>query len=317
MPTKISWSNETWNCITGCTRVSEGCINCYAEKISWRLQNNPKTKEAYYNTVKMTSSGKVLWTGNINLLPNKLTLPLSWKKPRMIFTNSMSDLFHDGVPDDYLDALFGIMWITPQHIYQNLTKRPKRMKEYITNRMVDKTRWFMMIKDAWYKYNILTNKLNDKLIMKLTVGNELPQHIGLGISCEDQATADERIPILTSTPAQFRFLSCEPLLENIDLSRQHLDKIHWVICGNESGPNTRIGHLDWLLYIVRQCKQYEFHNCIPVFVKQLGSNPVASFEGKDISLTYIKDKKGADINEFPAFLKFQEFPKFISTQINR
>tara|TARA_Y100000310_G_scaffold345274_1_gene463315 strand:+ start:794 stop:2899 length:2106 start_codon:yes stop_codon:yes gene_type:complete len=252
MPTKIGWTNindkdgkriiggETWNCIAGCTIKSTGCRSCYAMKMAWRLQNNPKTKY-YQGTVKETSKGNILWTGQVNLVPAKLDQPIRWKRPRMIFTNSMSDLFHEEVPDDFLDAMFGVMLITPRHVYQNLTKRPERMKEYISGRIKypNDAQWRIDIANAWKKYGIYTEDRDVELTLNMTIQSKdemgkLPQHIGLGISCEDQATADERIPILASTPANFRFLSIEPILERIHIQIDDcLDKIHWCIVGGE------------------------------------------------------------------------------------
>lgn len=314
----IGWTDATLNVITGCTRVSNGCTNCYAEKLSWRLQDNPKTKY-YQGTVRKTSKGQVLWTGQINLVPEKLTQPLRWKRPRMIFTNSMSDLFHDGVPDDFLDALFGIMWITPYHIYQNLTKRPKRMKEYISNRLSNPTRWKIRILDAWEKYNVEHHKKDIELELKIAISNEaylhndltislnLPQHIGIGISCEDQATADKRIPILTSTPAQFRFLSIEPLLENINFPIYH-PCIHHILVGGESGINARDCYLDWIRNIVNQSRYFS----IPVFVKQLGTKSMMKSTLIETMIQFnTKDKKGANIDEFPPDLQIREFPTWM------
>ena len=311
----ISWTDATFNCIVGCTRVSSGCENCFAEKLSWRLQNNPKTPY-YKGTVRKTSKGNILWTGQVNLVPEKLDQPIRWQRPRMIFTNSMSDLFHDEVPDDFLDAMFGVMLITPRHIYQNLTKRPGRMKGYISDRIKypNNVKWRIDIANAWKKYGIYTEDRDVELTLNMTIQakhemGKLPQHIGLGVSCEDQATADERIPILASTPAQFRFLSLEPLLENINLDINK-DKMHWVICGNESGHNARIGNINWLWNIHAQCKQLD----IPVFVKQLGSNCIGEYIQPHPRKTYrikTKDKKGADINEFPPGLRVQEFPSWM------
>ena len=161
----IQWTDATWNPVRGCSIVSPGCTNCYAMKQAHRFNG---LGQPYEGLTRLTSKGPV-WTGTIRLVPEALDQPLRWRRPRRIFVNSMSDLFHEDVPEDFLIATFGAMFMANQHIYQILTKRPERMCRFLT----DAGQW---------------------------VSNPR-RNIWLGVSCEDQATADERIPLLLQTPA--------------------------------------------------------------------------------------------------------------------
>jgi protein gp37 len=219
----IEWTDATWNPVTGCTKVSDGCKNCYAEALVERF-------------------GKQKFT-DVTLHPERLELPLRWKKPRRVFVNSMSDLFHEAVADEFIVSVFGAMFLADQHIYQVLTKRPERMRN------------FLLEADAW---------------------KEAPRkNIWLGVSVENQAAADERIPLLMQTPAAVRFLSVEPLLEAVDLradltrlwangSLSWVSSLSWVIVGGESGAHRRECKVEWIADIVAQCEDAG----IPCFVKQ-------------------------------------------------
>lgn len=244
MSTSIEWTDETWNPVTGCTRVSEGCRNCYMERQVPRQKLDP-------------------WT--VTLHPHRLAYPLKMKKPKKIFVNSLSDLFHEDVPFDFIHHVFGTIRQTPEHIYQILTKRPARMLEVVS---------LIKSKEA------------------MGWANGFYSHVWLGVSVEDQATADERIPLLLQTPAAVRFVSCEPLLGPVDLtdivtkdghSEYHRDALfcdvppeddegwngaclNWVIVGGESGPNARPMHPDWVRSIRDQCHTAS----VPFFFKQIG-----------------------------------------------
>jgi protein gp37 len=233
--TGIEWTDATWNPVTGCTNISLGCKNCYAERDFARMAANPKLPS--YLGRKFT---------DVRCHPERLDAPLHWEKPRRVFVNSMSDLFHEDVPDEFIQGVFRTMAHATQHTFQILTKRPERMRRYVLS-----TR-------------------NPAVI-------RLP-NVWLGVSVENQPTADERIPILLNTPAAMRFLSVEPMLERIDLQLEPRGgdaighhSIDWVIVGGESGPNARPCNLNWLLDIVRQCKAAG----VPCFVKQLGSRAIA------------------------------------------
>lgn len=232
--TGISWTDETWNPIVGCSKVSEGCRNCYAIPQAKRNAAIGKTMQnpgrlAYYND--LTKEGaKVEWTGKVHFVPEAIDIPAGWRKPRMIFVNSMSDFFHDEVTDYARDRIFWVIKEESRHTYQILTKRPENMLSYL-NRRPDYSRGI----NTWF-----------------------------GVTVENQETAS-RIATLRKTPVFTRFLSVEPLLEPVNLGR--LRGIHWVVVGGESGPGARPCKIEWIRDIVRQCQAAQ----IPVFVKQLGS----------------------------------------------
>lgn len=324
---KIEWTEATWNPFAGCSRKSEGCRNCYAEVMTKRLAAMGVAK---YQGL-LNEQGR--FNGVVRLDEPSLRIPLKWKKPRRIFVNSMSDLFHENVQDEWIDKVFAVMALTPQHTYQCLTKRPERMVEYIES-----------LKN--YQYSIDQYWLGDWVSMGMPrkqyqemrgvfVNEPLP-NVWLGVSIEDQKTADERIPHLLQIPAKVRFLSIEPLLGPVDLrfpqavsrdvkypegfemwSEENRDAwcetqarriymarcemaLHWVIVGGESGSNARPMNLEWAKSIVHQCKAAG----VPVFVKQLGRSAIDT----DYLRFQTKDKKGGDISEFPVELAIREFP---------
>lgn len=212
---KIEWTDSTWNPIVGCSVLSPGCTNCYAMRIAPRTEHLAIADDwtAPGPLTKPSKAGPV-WTGNIRLIGRRLTQPLQWRSPRMIFVNSMGDLFHESVPDGWIDRVFAIMAACRQHTFQVLTKRAMRMREYCGTRPV--------LPNVW-----------------------------LGVSAERQQEARERIPMLLQTPAAVRFVSLEPLLGPINLtSAIHLD---WVIVGGESGPHARPMHPDWARSLRDQC----------------------------------------------------------------
>jgi len=229
---KIEWCDTTWNPITGCTKISQGCKNCYAAELHNRRH------AAYLRGAKLPQQYAQPFE-TVQLHPDRLEMPLHWRKLRRIFVNSTSDLFHEDVPDEFIGAIFNRMEIFNQHIYMVLTKRPDRMSEFCRE-----------------------------------FGIESRQNIWLGVSVENQAAADERIPLLLQTPAAVRFISCEPLLGPVKLfgfgsptwgklppSRW----LHWVIVGGESGPGARPMHPDWARSLLDQCS-----GVVPFFFKQWG-----------------------------------------------
>lgn len=279
----IAWTDETWNPLRGCSRVSEGCRNCYAESVAGRFSGPGQPFEGLAKRV----DGQGRWTGVIRLIEKKLSDPLRWKRPRRVFVNSMSDLFHETVTDDTLDQIFAVMALSRQHSFQVLTKRPQRMRAYLSDKMTPHriARWCVdlwiarvvdapVMGDAWPVLSIGDSDLPDDITM-----TQWPLHnVWLGVSVEDQDAADGRIPHLLATPAAVRFLSCEPLLGPVDLTdiRQDLGnglfgdalqayhipycdrhrlypRIDWVIAGGESGPNARPMHPDWVRSLRDQC----------------------------------------------------------------
>jgi protein gp37 len=249
MGTAIEWTDETWNPVTGCTKVSPGCDNCYAERVTERWQG----KGTFDKVV---------------LHEDRLAKPLSWRKPRRVFVNSMSDLFHDDVPDEFIARAFAVMACAPQHTFQVLTKRHGRMRSLLSSDVTQQAvmdRLDLLMADAEpyaYPHWPLSN-------------------VGLGVSVEDQRWAGIRISALLDTPAAVRFLSCEPLLGPIDLtelapglvySNRGFNalvgepRIDWVIVGGESGPGARPMHPDWPRSLRDQCTAAG----VPFFFKQWG-----------------------------------------------
>lgn len=200
--TTIEWTEVSWNPVTGCTKVSSGCKNCYAERMAKRLQ--AMGNKNYINGFDVT------------LQPHMLGLPLSWKAPRQIFVNSMSDLFHKAVPLEYIQQVFAIMWQAKQHTFQVLTKRSERLLE-----------------------------LSDKLIW--------PENVWMGVTVESIDVV-YRIDDLRRTGAKIKFLSCEPLLSS--LGRIDLANIDWLIAGGESGPKARPMSESWVTELRDQCEEF-------------------------------------------------------------
>ena len=279
---KIQWTDATWNPLAGCSVVSSGCANCYAMKQagSGRLVNTPK-----YQGLTQPSKAGPVWTGEVRLWPSALDQPQRWKKPKMIFVNSMSDLFHEDVPDGWPNRIFDGMESAPQHTYQVLTKRTHRMADYLSKR--------------W-------------------TGAYLPQFIWLGTSIEDQTRAEQRLPHLLRTPAAVRFLSMEPLLQGVDITafrRTQADgfirpldgrfrTVDWVIVGGESGPSARPFDLGWARSIRDQCQAAG----VPVFIKQLGSHPIIT-ESRSLTRLHFNDRKGGEWDEWPEDLRVREYPE--------
>lgn len=273
---KIEWTDATWNPTVGCSIVSPGCHNCYAMKMAKRLRAMGRPE--YQDVVD--DAGR--WTGKVSTLDDRQIEPLTWKKPRRVFVDSMSDLFHDDVPDEFIDNVFAVMALCPQHTFQILTKRAERMAAYMAG---DRVRSVASRVKRFSHPNALSKAILMVHGIRLDDRNEIVPHwplsnIWLGVSVEDQKRADERIPHLLHTPAAVRFLSCEPLLGPLDLSPwlqfegpgwHYRDEIgyppiDWVIAGGESGPNARPMHPDWARSIRDQCQAAG----VPFFFKQWG-----------------------------------------------
>lgn len=336
--TSIEWTDTTWNPVRGCSRVSEGCRNCYAERQAARFSG---PGEPFHGFARMRRGGDDLdariddlangkgrqptgprWTGKVELVPDKLSEPLRWRKPRRVFVNSMSDLFHESLPDEAIDRVFAIMLAARWHTFQVLTKRPERMRDWISRPMsVD--RYVAMI-EAVGTYAPLI--LMEDTTMTIEGGAKLLSNVWLGVSVEDQATADERIPVLLDTPAALRFVSAEPLLGPIDFRRIRNTSppapgcpsgrpsagVNWIIVGGESGPGARPCDVSWVRSIVEQCKGAG----VACFVKQLGSRPYlrrppsgAPDDDGDVYELRLKNRKGGDPSEWPADLCVREFPE--------
>lgn len=284
----IEWTDATWNPTTGCTKVSQGCKHCYAEKLWPRMAEQEGT---VYTGRQFT---------DVQCHPERLAQPLHWARPRMIFVNSMSDLFHEDVPDEFIDQVFAAMALADHHTFLVLTKRPERMRSY------------MQDCDWGDAANVLHDQHIARLDGRLYLGGEIVPplpNVWLGVSVENQATADERIPVLLDTPAAVRFISAEPLLGAVTLERfvasgnyymtrceycrwvgstalcnggneeiicphclhsiagDDAPGLDWVIAGGESGPGARPMHPAWARSLRDQCAIAR----VPFFFKQWGA----------------------------------------------
>ena len=264
--TLIEWTDATWNPITGCTLVSEGCRNCYAATLAaTRLKNHASRK----GLARLNAAGEAKFTGEVRFNEDWIDQPLHWLKSRGIFVCAHGDLFHENVPDQWIDRVFSVMARARQHTFQVPTKRPERAREYLTER-ADRE----------------IGRAQDR---QLTGPHPVPAlpNVWIGTSVEDQATADARIPHLLATPAAVRFISAEPLLGPVDLTEWLHDPgcmtfgdgcscrdfggphdlgLGWVIVGGESGPNARPMHPDWARSLRDQCTEAG----VPFFFKQWG-----------------------------------------------
>ena len=213
--TKIEWTDATWNPITGCNVVSPGCTNCYAMKLAGRrLRHHPSRA----GLTEASKSGPV-WNGKVRLNADWLDQPLRWAKPRRVFVCAHGDLFHESVPDEWIDGVFAVMALAPQHQFQVLTKRPARMREYmasIDNNDGGRLHGFRHALVEGMAQKIHHERTSEDPSLWLAVHLPL-SNIWLGVSVEDQERADERIPPLLETPAAVRFISAEPMLGPIDL----------------------------------------------------------------------------------------------------
>ncbi len=303
MTSAIQWTDETWNPVRGCTRVSEGCRNCYAERRAARFSGPKMPFEGFAES----TTGGPRWTGAVKLIPEKLEEPLHWRKPRRVFVNSMSDLFHERLTNEEIAAVLGVMAACPHLTFQVLTKRPERMLE-----------WFEWLEQE-HSGGAVTRGRKISLAIHRAIRGRAPggarvenscnenwplQNVWLGVSVEDQATADERIPLLLQTPAAVHFVSYEPALGPVDFSARWLfnsairravahairgdskaaendvddffkgrgARVDWLIYGGESGPRARPNDLAWARSARDQCDMAG----VKFFMKQLGSAPFTS-----------------------------------------
>ena len=340
MPSAIEWTDETWNPVTGCTKVSPACAHCYIER-----------------TPPFRMAGRKFVKGAIPVVlhPERLTVPLRWKSPKRVFVNSLSDLFHEDVPFEFVDRVFAVMALSPQHVFQVLTKRPERMREYLTSEVemrlpVPDSPAIMRPRKnrVWLEAQGLANVCRLPMPLSMDWTWPLP-NVWLGVSVENQRWADVRIPELLATPAAVRFLSCEPLLGPLDLALKRKSgrgiyyaltgersrfegpdgdeydagtgpRIDWVIAGGESGPGAlRSSDLGWFRSLRDQCRAAG----TAFFLKQVGKVPRSAHaeqivhpdnEGYGVFLgpesrTRLSDRKGGDWEEWPEDLRVREMPR--------
>lgn len=323
----IAWTDETWNVVRGCSRVSAGCEKCYAERQSIRMSG---PGGAYEGLVRSTPSGP-RWTGDVRLVPEKLGDPLRWTRPRRIFVNAMSDLFHEKLSDEDIAAVYGVMAACPQHQFQVLTKRPERRLEW-QSRVMDCGGGQSGVVVADVTEYAGRFGLDITELWNLAGGRRsqwpLP-NVSEYVSVEDQVTADERIPILLDTPAAIRGVSYEPALGPVRFSGAGWDYLRgyatdWVgdvigtasldhvIVGGESGPGARPCDVEWIRSVVEHCREAG----VACFTKQLGARPyfgdgggVGAYAHRENRVLHLNDPKGGDPSEWPEDLRVQEFPR--------
>lgn len=349
--TTIEWADRVWNPVTGCTKVSQGCKHCYAETIANRFfarqypaiedeRDFGRGKEPYLRPRVFT---------DVATHADRLDAPLRWRKPSRIFVNSMSDLFHEDVPDEFIAAVFGIMASCPQHTFLILTKRPERARS-----------WFAalasaaaLVSDGDGEVRWCIKHLDQHITRSfhcVLPAWPLP-NVHLGVSVEDQATADQRIPILLQTPAAVRWVSYEPALGPVDFtdivvgrgsgSEHHINALSmeddnieddeeysgacldWLVVGGESGPKARPCRVEWVRAAVDQCRDA----VVPVFTKQLGANVQWGRVGPcgfpdtvrftahggggntGYDVITLRDRKGGDPSEWPTDIRVRQFPE--------
>lgn len=309
--TGIEWSDATWNPVAGCTKVSAGCKHCYAERMAWRLRRMEESRgeSGVYGAV-VDERGR--WNGRMVVNEASLALPLRWKKPRAIFVNSMSDLFHEGVADEFIDRVFAVMALCPQHTFLVLTKRATRMAEYMTLAAMHEPANKWCVHDA-------VRDICDRRGIPMPFDRSpaafpwpLP-NVCLGVSVENQEAAEQRIPSLLATPAAVRFISAEPLLGAVRLrslnvssakhvlnsqcwtyidsltgthtgyihgekKEQAMPHIDGVICGGESGLGARATEAGWVRSLRDDCAAAG----VKFFFKQWGEwLPIDQFGNED------------------------------------
>ena len=339
----IQWTEATWNPVTGCSKVSQGCKNCYALR-DWPRLSAPRPKPNAYTGRAFT---------DVMCHPERLDQPLRWTKPRRVFVNSMSDLFHESVPFEFIAAVFSIMAVTTRHTYQVLTKRPERMRSFfdwvLDGRSANLFDADERVMRHWPQAIPWKAAGKNTGIGYDNCGPRFPyENVWLGVSVEDQATADERIPLLLQTPAAVRFVSYEPALGPVDFTdvpntanfaegQRHVDalrgyawecsgpeyidicsigsRIDWVIVGGESGPKARPCDVAWIRSTVEQCKAAG----VPCFVKQLGAIPVSDNmfdfpatwapDMEEPLVMQLNDRKGGDMDEWREDLRVRQFPQ--------
>jgi protein gp37 len=343
MATAIEWCDETWNPVVGCSRVSAGCDHCYAMGVAHRGLR-PEHGGLTKMRPKDAKRPGVDWTGKVLAVPERLGTPLRWRKPRRVFVNSMSDLFHEALPFEFVAAVFGVMAACPQHTFLVLTKRPARALEFFAwlhreTRDPDGEWWGVggvLQVMAGAHWPDLPEDEGDgietgRFAQLVEVGEEWRPwplaNVHFGVSAEDQATWDERVPLLLQCPAAVRWVSVEPMLGPIDMHTRviggtALGFLNWIVVGGESGPGARMFDVAWARSLVQHCRDVR----TPVFVKQLGAQPIDALDrdrwptgtafGEPVlhgsqwrARVKLRDRKGGDMAEWPADLRVRELPE--------
>lgn len=311
MSTSIEWTDETWNPTVGCSKVSPGCEHCYAINVAHRGMS-----PQHRGLTVMTEHHGPNWTGEVRPVPAVLGKPLHWRKPRRVFVNSMSDLFHESLvcnDEDrrYIAAVFAVMAATPHITYQILTKRPESAREWFDwlDREADGRLGGLVTLNEARAMEMavrLNLALNEFAVRTLDTRWPLP-NVWLGVTAEDQQRSDERIPVLLDLPAAVRFVSVEPMLGPVALTRyiNMPSKLGWVICGGESGTtaNARPMRPEWARSLRDQCALW----AVPFMFKQWGQFAWCEYEDRPADSFEVpvgKKKAGRELDgrthdEFP------------------
>lgn len=318
--TGIQWTDASWNPVTGCTKVSLGCAHCYAEDVANRFWHRQYRAIPVNLKADGSSDGqRPREFTDVQWHLDRLDQPLRWRKPRRVFVNSMSDLFHEEIPNAFIDQVFAVMALSPRHTFQVLTKRAQRMRDHGLALMHDEDRLERF-------YETMRRLGGSEQQIEWAIDHWPLPNVWLGVSVENQRWADERIPLLFQTSAAVRFLSCEPLLAPIDLKLWNprdpksegqwmaavegvgvigMNRpVDWVIIGGESGPHARPCDVSWIRSIRDQCRAAS----VPCFVKQLGSRPLFPDAECAIGNDPIHGK-GGNPSDWPADLRVRDFPE--------
>lgn len=327
--THIEWTTPpgvvkgaTWNFIGGCERHSPGCENCWAERDTARFAQNPSTPR-FKGLAVFRDDGEARWSREVRLFAYKLAEPLHWRAPRGVFVCSKADLFHKDVPNDFIAAVFGIMAACPQHTFFVLTKRAERLPEWfkwLLRRAEDGLSVFPHDPTEWRIRQMMVANLSKLGITTRNSGLIWPlPNVWLGATVEDRARKT-RLEYLRQVPAAVRWVSLEPLLE--DLGAVDLDGIHWAVIGGESSARARACDLGWIRSLRDQCRQQH----VATFIKQLGARPVCGDRrmlrglheerlhvvlddsGQEQHPLILRDRKGGSMEEWPEDLRVREFP---------
>jgi protein gp37 len=330
--TSIEWTESSWNPIRGCSRISQGCVHCYAETQAARWSGPGGPYEGLINE-------KRRWNGVVRMVPEHLTDPLRWSKPRKVFVNSMSDLFHESLSNEQIAAVFGVMAASPRHTFQVLTKRSERMVEWFkwadgefamsqrgiasapcTHESVIRAAYSFieeacgeatakrLLEPHWTKMKEVQDSDHWRSLWPLP-------NVWVGVSVEDQRVA-ERVEHLSQVPAAVRWVSAEPLIGRLDTDGPEWAEVDWIVVGGESGPGARVCEAQWIYRILFEAEGYR----TPVFVKQLGaaySDPVDGVAGAQLRVhadapqptRRLKHPKGGDMSEWPERLQVRQWPK--------
>lgn len=318
--TSIEWTESSWNPIRGCSRISQGCVNCYAETQAARWSGAGGPYEGLIND-------KRRWNGVVRMVPEHLDDPLRWRRPRMVFVNSMSDLFHESLTNEQIASVFAVMAAAPHHTFQVLTKRSARMVEWF--------RWLaeeapLPSSEQYMRDNRISRERSRCVWEGWRAGAPLKDwlpamhgswplpNVWVGVSVESQRVVD-RVEHLSQVPAAVRWVSAEPLIGRLDLDGSEWNAVDWVVVGGESGPGARECSAAWIADVVQACTDAG----VPVFVKQLGAafwddkrriaGPrLPSWPGDStirvVSRT-LKHPKGGDMAEWPSEFQVRQWPK--------